>query len=347
MDIEVAPVSAWNWTEADEPPPTNSAQRMKIVRTVSELRALLARKRRRGLTVGLVPTMGALHYGHLSLIERARDQSDVVVMSLFVNPTQFNEGADLERYPRDERRDAEVAAEHGVDLLFAPPVGEVYPHGFATTVQVDGVSEPLEGAVRGAEHFRGVATVVTKLLCMIQPDVAYFGQKDAQQVVVIRRLVADLNLPVRIEALPTVREPDGLALSSRNALLSAQQREQALSLSAALRAAGELAACGECEGSALLAAALSTMEAFDVRPEYLALVDPDTLAPLRRLQDEALLAIAARIGEVRLIDNTILLAAGSQHDAVEPDNAHPHGHEGQALDPTQPHQGEAIATCSA
>ncbi|MCW3017890.1 MAG: pantoate--beta-alanine ligase, partial [Solirubrobacterales bacterium] len=203
---------------------------MNSVRTVAELRAALAPARREGRTIGLVPTMGALHDGHLSLVTRARAQCDLVVVSLFVNPAQFNERADLERYPRDERRDAELAVAAGADVLFAPSVEEVYPTGFSTTVEVLGVTERLEGAARGAAHFRGVSTVVTKLLCMALPDVAYFGQKDAQQVVVIRRLARDLNLPVRIEALPTVREHDGLAMSSRNALLSGDERARALAL---------------------------------------------------------------------------------------------------------------------
>ncbi len=296
---------------------------MRTVRTVSELRSALAPARRDGLTIGLVPTMGALHDGHLSLIARASEQCDVVVVSLFVNPAQFNERADLERYPRDERRDAELAAATGADLLFAPSVEEVYPPGFATTVEVLGVTERLEGASRGSEHFRGVATVVTKLLCMAMPDVAYFGQKDAQQVVVIRRLARDLNLPVRIEALPTVREPDGLALSSRNALLGPEERARALALPAALEAARALAASGERSAQALIDAARTAMGSFDVEPEYVALVEPDTLEPVDTLGGETLLALAARIGPVRLIDNTILSPVG------------------------QPLEGEAIATCSA
>jgi pantoate--beta-alanine ligase len=279
---------------------------MRTVRTVTGLRSVLAPARREGLSVGLVPTMGALHDGHLSLIRRAREECDVVVISLFVNPAQFNERADLERYPRDERRDAELAAAAGADVLFAPSVEEVYPPGFATTVEVLGVSERLEGAARGPEHFRGVATVVTKLLCMAMPDVAYFGQKDAQQVLVIRRAASDLNLPVRIVALPTVREADGLALSSRNALLTPAQRDRALALPGALEAARALAATGERSARALLAAAREAMRPFGVEPEYLALVEPDTLEPVDTLAGETLLAIAARIGEVRLIDNAIL-----------------------------------------
>jgi pantoate--beta-alanine ligase len=281
-------------------------QRMRTVRTVTELRAALMPARREGLTIGLVPTMGALHDGHLSLIARAREQCDLVAVSLFVNPAQFNEHSDLERYPRRQERDAELAAGAGADVLFAPSIDEVYPPGFATTVEVLGVTDRLEGAARGAEHFRGVSTVVTKLLCMAMPAVAYVGQKDAQQAVVIRRLVSDLNLPVRIEVCPTVREPDGLATSSRNALLSSEERARALALPAALRAAREQAESGERSARALLAAAHQAMLAVGVEPEYLALVDPETLQARETLARETLLAVAARIGDVRLIDNAIL-----------------------------------------
>jgi pantoate--beta-alanine ligase len=279
---------------------------MRTVRTVAELRSELAAHRRSERTIGLVPTMGALHEGHLSLVRHASAQCDVVVVSLFVNPAQFNERSDLERYPRQEEHDADLAADAGADLLFAPSTEEVYPPGFATAVEVLGVTERLEGAVRGTEHFRGVTTVVAKLLCMAMPDVAYFGQKDAQQLVVIRRLVEDLNLPVRIEARPTVREADGLAMSSRNRLLSADERSRALALPAALQAAHERAASGERSTVALLGAARERMRALGVEPEYLALVDPDTLEPLEALAGEGLLAIAARFGEVRLIDNALL-----------------------------------------
>jgi pantoate--beta-alanine ligase len=279
---------------------------MKTLRTVEQLRAALVPDRREGLTIGLVPTMGALHEGHLSLIERARAQCDRVVVSLFVNPAQFNEGTDLERYPRQEQRDARRAATAGADLLFAPSVEEVYPPGFATSVEVLGVSERLEGAARGAEHFRGVCTVVTKLLCMCQPDAAYFGQKDAQQVVVIRRLVQDLNLPVRIEVCPTVREPDGLAMSSRNALLGTREREQALALYGALRSIEDCAAHGEGRTARLLEAGHQRLAARGVHPEYLELVDPDTLERLEWLDRPALLAVAANVGATRLIDNLIL-----------------------------------------
>jgi pantoate--beta-alanine ligase len=284
---------------------------MRIVRTVAELRAALAPARRDGRTIGLVPTMGALHGGHLSLVALARSGCDVVVTSLFVNPSQFNERADLERYPRQEQGDAAFAARAGTDVLFAPSAEEVYPPGFATSVEVAGVTDRLEGAARGAEHFRGVATVVTKLLCMTLPEVAYFGQKDAQQLVVIRRLVADLDLPVRIEVGPTVREGDGLAMSSRNALLSAHERARALALPAALDAGSAQAAAGERSGEALVEAAREAMMRFDVEPEYVALVDPDTFQVRETLARASLLVLAARIGEVRLIDNALLMPAGT------------------------------------
>jgi pantoate--beta-alanine ligase len=279
---------------------------MRAVRSVDELRAILAPARSAGLKVGLVPTMGALHEGHLSLIRLAREQCDVVVMSLFVNPAQFNERADLEAYPRDEQRDARLARERGADLLFSPSAEEVYPSGFATSVEVLGLTDKLEGVVRGASHFRGVTTVVVKLLNMTMPDIAYFGQKDAQQVVVIRRMTTDLNLPVRIEVGATVREPDGLAMSSRNVLLDPSERARAIALHAGLSAASDLARAGERSAANLLAAAHATMTRFEVEPEYLELVERDTLEPLDTLQEAALLVVAARIGTTRLIDNTIL-----------------------------------------
>ena len=213
---------------------------MITLRTVAEVRAAVSQARRAGASIGLVPTMGAFHEGHLSLMRRAREQCDQVVVSLFVNPAQFNEQADLDRYPRDERRDAALAARGRAGFLFAPPVEQIYPQGFATTVSVAGVAESLEGAARGRGHFDGVATVVTKLFNIVSPDVAYFGRKDAQQVAVIRQLVRDLDLPVRIEACPTVREPDGLAMSSRNVRLSGAERERATALHRALAAAARV-----------------------------------------------------------------------------------------------------------
>jgi len=280
---------------------------VRTVRTVAELRAALGEPRREGRRIGLVPTMGALHDGHLSLVEQARASCDVVVVSLFVNPAQFDEARDLAAYPRDEARDAGLAAQAGATLLFAPEPAEVYPPGFATTVAVGGVSAPLEGEVRGAQHFAGVATVVCKLLNMAQPDVAFFGQKDAQQVAVIRRLVRDLDIPVEIRTGATIREPDGLALSSRNARLRGDERERALALRRALDAVRAGAATGERDPAALAAAGRAAMTALRVEPEYLELVAPDTFAPVTRVGDEQILvAVAARVGDVRLIDNDVL-----------------------------------------
>lgn len=281
---------------------------MRIVRTVAALRDALATARRAGKRIALVPTMGAFHDGHVSLMRRARGECDVVVVSLFVNPTQFNDARDLERYPRDEAADAAMAAAAGVDLLFAPEAAEVYPPGFATTVEVRGVSEPLEGEARGPLHFRGVATVVAKLLGMVQPTAAYFGQKDAQQLLVVRRMARDLDLPVEIVAVPTMREPDGLAMSSRNALLDVPSRRRAVALYQAIAAAERAVAAGDRRADAILAAAHAAMDAAGVEPEYLALVDADTLAPVTTLDGAALLAVAARVGGVRLIDNGVLRA---------------------------------------
>jgi pantoate--beta-alanine ligase len=282
---------------------------VRIVRTVADVRASLRAPRREGRPIGLVPTMGALHEGHLSLIRAARAANDVVVVSLFVNPTQFNETADLESYPRDEARDAGLAEQAGADLLFAPPVADVYPEGFATTVRVAGLTEHLEGEHRGTAHFDGVATVVAKLLNMVGPDAAYFGQKDAQQAAVIRRLVRDLDLPVRVETCPTIREPDGLALSSRNVHLRGADRERALALKRGLDAATAAFEGGERDAGSIARAGRAAMAELGVEPEYLALVRPDDLTPVATIDDatgEVLVAVAARVGPTRLIDNTIL-----------------------------------------
>jgi pantoate--beta-alanine ligase len=281
---------------------------VRTVRTVREVREALAPERRAGRSIGLVPTMGAFHGGHLSLIHRAREQCDVVVVSLFVNPTQFGKGEDLESYPRDEARDAELAEAEGVDLLFGPSADEVYPDGFATTVTVGALAEVLDGAPgrRGADHFAGVATVVAKLFNMVGPDVAYFGQKDAQQTLVIRQLVRDLDLPVRIEVCPTVRDRDGLALSSRNAYLSPDERLRALGLSRALRAAEATVEAGRIDAGAVLDAARGELDAHGIEPEYLELRSVPDLSPVDRVNGSTLLAVAARVGRARLIDNTVL-----------------------------------------
>jgi pantoate--beta-alanine ligase len=284
---------------------------MRTVRSVAELREALAAPRRAGHTIGLVPTMGALHEGHAELLRRARAEHDVVVMSLFVNPAQFNEAADLAAYPRTEEADAAVARAAGVDVLFAPAAEEVYPPGFATTVKVGGPALGLEGEHRGPGHFEGVATVVLKLLNMAAPDAAYFGQKDGQQLAVIRRMVRDLDVPVRIEAVPTVREPDGLALSSRNARLRPNERERAPALHAALRAAADRVADGSRDAATVVAAARAAMAPYAVDPEYLAVVDADTFTQLDEIDRRALIAVAARVGDVRLIDNHPLVPNGS------------------------------------
>ena len=277
---------------------------MRTIRTIGELRAWLGNARDEGRTVGLVPTMGAFHAGHHALMQAARAEQDAVVVSLFVNPAQFNDAGDLAAYPRSEDDDAAEAAELGVDVLFAPPQSEIYPDGFATTVNVAGLGEVLEGAERGPGHFAGVCTVVCKLLNIAGPDVAYFGQKDAQQVAVVKRMVRDLDMPVRIEVVPTVREPDGLALSSRNVRLSRAERARAVALSRALRAAAEAAAAGERDAEAIRAAALE--ELTNVDAEYLAIVDPVSFTELTSITGPALVAVAARVGPVRLIDNVVL-----------------------------------------
>jgi pantoate--beta-alanine ligase len=287
---------------------------MRIVRTVAELRAALAEPRRAGQTVGLVPTMGSFHEGHLSLMRRARADCDVLVVSLFVNPAQFDQAADLKRYPRDEAADAGLAAEAGVDYLFAPPVDEIYPPGFVTAVSVAGITETLEGAHRGRGHFDGVATVVTKLLNIVGPEIAYFGQKDAQQALVIKRLVRDLDIPARIEICPTVREPDGLAMSSRNALLSPEERARAVAISRALASARAALRAGERDAAKIAGQARAQMTTEGVEPEYFELVATDTLAPVGVIDDDddddVLVVVAAHVGAARLIDNEILTMNG-------------------------------------
>lgn len=286
---------------------------MRTLHTVAELRGTLAEPRRAGDSIGLVPTMGALHEGHLSLIRRARADCDVVVVSLFVNPAQFNDAGDLSSYPRDAERDGALAAEAGADILFAPPVEEVYPPGFSTTVSVSGLTEMLEGEHRGRQHFDGVTTVVAKLFNMAAPEVAYFGQKDAQQALVIKRMARDLDIPVRIEVCPTVREPDGLALSSRNVHLSDAERQRATSLHRALSAARAAIAAGERNPAAARAKALAELAAAGIEPEYLELVTAGDLTPATRIDGELLAVVAARFGTTRLIDNEPVQPLSTAH----------------------------------
>ncbi len=296
-----------------EPPHARAG--VKFVRVKDELRAALASVRADGGTIGLVPTMGYLHEGHLSLLRAARAECDFVVMSLFVNPTQFGPGEDLERYPRDEQRDAELAGEAGVDLIYAPAVEEVYPDGFSTAVEVAGVTEVLCGDSRrrGPEHFRGVTTVVAKLFNSVQPDVAYFGRKDAQQVAAIRRMVRDLDFPIRIEALPIVREVDGLAMSSRNAYLSPAERQQATALSRALQAVERTVQEGPLKAG--IEAGRRELEQAGIEPEYLEARDAESLEPVAELDGRpVLIALAARVGPARLIDNVTIAGDGGRED---------------------------------
>jgi pantoate--beta-alanine ligase len=281
---------------------------IRTAHTVADLRRAVAGARAGGRSVALVPTMGSLHEGHLSIVRRAAAECDFVVVSLFVNPSQFGPDEDYERYPRDEERDASLAAEAGAGLLFAPTVSEVYPDGFATTVSVAGLTDVLCGAPgsRGASHFDGVATVVTKLLNMCEPDVAYFGQKDYQQALVIRRVVQDLDMQVRIAVCPTIRDEDGLALSSRNAYLSPADRERALALSRALRAADRVIAAGGTRDD-VAAAAHAELDAADVDAEYLEVLSAkDLQAPSWQPGEEVVVALAAQVGPARLIDNTLV-----------------------------------------
>jgi pantoate--beta-alanine ligase len=250
--------------------------------------------------------MGAFHAGHEALMRAARERCDLVVVSLFVNPAQFDEASDLAAYPRSEAADAAIAAGLGVDVLFAPEPAEIYPDGFATRVVVEGLGTVLEGAERGPGHFAGVCTVVCKLLNIVAPDVAFFGQKDAQQVIVVRRMARDLDLPAEIAVVPTVRDPDGLALSSRNVRLGPADRERALALHRALQTARARVAAGARDATAIAAAAHAALREHGIEPDYFALVDPDTLEPVARVERRVLVAVAARVGPARLIDNVLI-----------------------------------------
>ena len=274
---------------------------MQTVRRSEELAQAVAELKRGG-TLALVPTMGALHAGHMALIAEAKGRADAVAATIFVNPTQFGPGEDLSRYPRRENQDARMLEEAGCDLLWLPSADEIYPNGFATTVHVAGVSERWEGEARPG-HFDGVATVVAKLLLAVRPDLAVFGEKDFQQLAVIRRMVADLNIAVEIVGVPTVREDDGLALSSRNAYLSADERGRAVVLQQALSRAGQAIRSGVPVASALREAKQALVDAGFLKIDYVALVDAATLEPLDEARGETRLIAAAKIGSTRLIDN--------------------------------------------
>ena len=283
------------------------ARAMRVVETKAEVREAVARFHAAGKTVALVPTMGYLHEGHLSLLDRARERADVVALSIFVNPLQFGPAEDLDRYPRDLERDLELARSRGTHLVFTPSVAEMYPDGEpkVTVVPDEGIAGRLCGATRPG-HFRGVLTVVAKLFGIVRPDVAVFGQKDWQQATLIRRMVDDLDMPVSIEVAPIVREADGLAMSSRNVYLSAEERERALALSRALRRARALFEAGEQDAEVLRLALRGELKVPGVEPEYAEVVDPRTLEPAVRAEPGAVCAVAARVGGTRLIDNAIL-----------------------------------------
>ncbi len=288
---------------------------MRVVAEIPETRSAIAQLRAvhasgTSRSVGFVPTMGALHEGHRSLVQAARQRCDVVVVSIFVNPTQFGPNEDFTRYPRTLEADCRMLEAEGVDLVFAPSAERMYPAGSTTLVEVAGIGDRLDGASRPG-HFRGVATVVAKLFHIVQPEFAFFGQKDAAQLAVLRQMVRDLNIPVELVACPIVREPDGLAMSSRNRYLSAEQRRQALAIWRGLETAGKMARSGEHHAEALLHAVRTVLQQEPaLREDYVALVDPDTLLPVASIERGGLLAVAVHVGTTRLIDN-ILLPAGS------------------------------------
>ena len=282
---------------------------MQVATTITEIRARVSKARAEGKTIGFVPTMGALHAGHVSLIEAAAARCDYVVVSLFVNPTQFGPGEDFEKYPRPFDKDLAICERHGVDAVFAPSRAEMYPRDNLTWVTVERVSEPLCGRFRPG-HFRGVATVCAKLFNIVGADLAFFGQKDAQQVAVIRRMVADLNLPLEIVVCPTVREPDGLAMSSRNQYLSPQERKEATVIYRSLQKSAELIRAGETDVARITGQMCEVLRQVPaLRLEYVSIVDAEGLEDLKQVQGKVLVAIAARLGATRLIDNIVVDAA--------------------------------------
>jgi pantoate--beta-alanine ligase len=283
-----------------------SNQRPRVIASVPELRAAISALRREGKRIGLVPTMGALHEGHLSLVRASKSECDATVVSIYVNPSQFGPNEDFSKYPRTLDADLELLAGCQTELVFTPQNADMYPPGFASWVEVGAIAEPLEGQFRPG-HFRGVATVVLKLFNLVQADVAYFGQKDYQQSAVIRRMVADLNVPIGVRVCPIVREPDGLAMSSRNRYLSPASRQRALVLWKSLERASELVAAGQRDADKIVNEIRRIiLSADDARIDYLAVVDPDTLQPLKTVEKTALALLAVKIENTRLIDNCLL-----------------------------------------
>jgi len=280
---------------------------MQVITTVDEMKKYSQEARRKGRTIGFVPTMGYLHDGHMSLVKAAREESDVVVMSIFVNPAQFGPGEDIDRYPRDIERDKRVSEEYGADVIFLPSVEDMYPDRHSTYVELTGgLTDTLCGSSRPG-HFRGVTTVVSKLFNIISPHVSYFGQKDAQQAIVIKRMVEDLNMDTEIRVMPIVREEDGLAMSSRNAYLSGEERKKASNIFRSLKQAEGLIAAGESSADKVKEEMKKILgEAGGLRIDYLEIVDADDLGPVKTIGENTLIAVAAFIGKTRLIDNVLI-----------------------------------------
>lgn len=279
---------------------------MKVVDTIPRMSTLVKIFKKEGKSIGLVPTMGYLHEGHLSLVRAAKKHTDVVVMSIFVNPLQFGPKEDFEKYPRDLKRDEELATLAGADIIFSPSVNDIYPAGYSTYVNVEGLADTLCGASRSG-HFKGVATVVTKLFEIVRPDIAYFGQKDAQQAMIIKKMAADLNMGIEIKTMPIVREPDGLAMSSRNVYLSEAERQDALVLRESLKKAEDMIKAGERESKKIIKAMQELIKPVPTaKIDYISIVDASTLKEMKTINGEALIAVAVFIGKTRLIDNIIV-----------------------------------------
>ena len=276
-----------------------------LVCSAADLRRAVAEARRAGQSIGLVPTMGALHEGHLSLVDASRRACGFTVVSIFVNPTQFGPGEDFSRYPRTLEADLKLLTGHGVALVYAPSNDSIYRERHATYVEMGGAAVPLEGQFR-PNHFRGVATIVLKLFNLVQPDRAFFGRKDYQQSLVVRRMVEDLDLPIRVEICPTIREPDGLALSSRNRFLSPDERQRALAISQSLRSARQLIEQGATDGAAITSQMQKLLHAADLKIDYALLADPETLEPIATVSGPVVAIVAARVGPTRLIDNELI-----------------------------------------
>ncbi|OGX30177.1 MAG: pantoate--beta-alanine ligase [Omnitrophica WOR_2 bacterium RIFCSPLOWO2_12_FULL_51_24] len=275
---------------------------MKIIRSISKIKKELSRKKRKGLTIGLIPTMGYLHEGHASLVKRARQDNDLVVVSIFVNPAQFGPNEDYMEYPRNLREDAVLCKNEGVDYIFCPSVKAMYPKGYSTYVKVKGLTENLCGKFRPT-HFRGVTTVVVKLFNIADPDIAYFGHKDAQQAIVIKRMAEDLNMDVRIKVMPTVRERDGLAMSSRNGYLSSDERRVAPTVYRALQLARDLIRLGDRDAANIRSEMRKMLSPVVSKIDYISIVDPKDLKEIKTIKGGVLVAVAVWIGETRLIDN--------------------------------------------